>query len=203
MAYSYAGKIAILEYARDHGTIAASKHFGVAPSTIVRWNRKYKIYETQVMRTFSVEQKIEALQYANIHGLTNAMNHYNIDTATLQNWNKKLKIYQKHGSRHSNTINKLPLRISDAEKRAILEYARDHGATAAARAFNIAASTIRLWNQELNVYAPRKHRKFTDEQKSEIIAVAEQFGIPHTAREFNLVGSQIQDWINNKNQRKL
>lgn len=201
MAYSYAEKIAILEYARDHGTIAAARHFGIPSSTVVRWNRKYKIYETQVMRAFSVEQKIEILRYANEHGLTNAMNHYCVDTATLQNWNKKLKIYQKHGSRHSDTINKLPLRISDAEKRAVLEYARDHGPAAAARVFNIAASTIRLWNNEFKVYKTRCHRTFSDEQKSEIIAIAEQFGIPHAAREFGVTGSQISDWITKQNQK--
>ncbi len=201
MKYSYALKISILEYARDHGTIAAARHFGITSSTVVRWNRKYKIYETQVMCTFSVEQKIEMLRYANEHGLTNAMNHYCVDTATLQNWNKKLKIYQKHGSRHSDTINKLSLRISDAEKRAILEYARDHGPTAAAREFNIAASTIRLWNNVFKVYKTRCHRTFSDEQKSEIIAMAEQFGIPHAAREFGVAGSQISDWIAKQNQK--
>ena len=90
MAYTYAEKCAILEYARDNGTIAAARHFGVSSSTVIRWNRKYQIYETQTMRVFSVEQKIAILEYANAHGLTNAMNHYDIDTATLQKWNEKL-----------------------------------------------------------------------------------------------------------------
>lgn len=201
--YSEALKISILQYARDYGTIAAARHFGVQSSNIVRWNRKYKIYETQTMRTFSVAQKIEMLQYANEHGLTNAMNHYKVDTATLQKWNKKLQIYQPHIPRHNKTSNKLPVRVSDADKRAILEYARDHGPTVAARTFNIAMSTIRLWNDKLNVYKPRKHRTFTDEQKSKIIAYANTHGIAAAAREFQLIGSQIRDWIDDQNQNKL
>ena len=93
MAYSYAEKIAILEFARNHGTIAAAEHFGVASSTVVRWNKKYQIYDTLIMRTFSIDQKIEMLQYANEHGLSNAMNHYEVDVATLQSWNKKLSLW--------------------------------------------------------------------------------------------------------------
>ena len=202
-SYTYAEKMVILEYARDYGTIAAARHFGVQSSNIVRWNRKYKIYETQTMRTFSVAQKIEMLQYANEHGLTNAMNHYNVDTATLQNWNKKLQIYKQNGPRHNNTTNKLPVRISDAEKLTVLEYARDHGPSAASRVYGIATSTIRLWNNEFNVYKPRKHRTFSDKQKSEIIEYADEHGIAAAAHKFNLIGSQIQDWIDNQNQNKL
>ncbi len=201
--YSETLKIDILKYARDYGTIAAARYFGVQSSTIVRWNRKYKIYETQTMRIFSVEQKIEILNYANDHGLINAMNHYNVDTATLQKWNKKLKIYRSHGTRHSNTSNKLDTRESTELKIRVLEYARDYGPSAAARTFNVAASTIRLWNNKFKIYQTRKHRTFSDEQKTEIIAYADTHGIANAARKFNLIGSQIQDWINAQPQNKL
>lgn len=198
MAYSYEEIISILKYARDNGTIAAAQHFGVASSTVVRWNNKYKIYETQVMRTFSVEQKIEMLQYANQHGLTNAMNHYSIDVATLQSWNKKLHVYKQHGQKRATTTNKLPERKSEEFKRLVLECARDNGPSKAARMYNVAASTIRLWNKELNVYPTRAHRTFTPEQRAEIIAYANEHGIATAAHKFNVVGFQIQNWIDDQ-----
>ena len=201
MAYTYAEKIAILEFARDNGTIAAAQHFGIASSTVVRWNRKYQIYETQTMRVFSVEQKIAILEYANAHGLTNAMNHYDIDTATLQKWNEKLHIYNQHGPKRTNTINKLPVRVSETEKIAVLKYAREFGPSAAAREYNIAASTIRLWNNTYRIYETRKHRTFSPEQKREIIDCANTDGIATATRKYNVIGSQIQDWINNTNQK--
>lgn len=201
MAYTYAEKIAILEYARDNGTIAAAQHFGIASSTVVRWNRKYQIYETQIMRTFSVEQKIAILQYANTHGLTNAMNHYAIDVATLQKWNEKLHIYQKNSSRRVGTTNKLPNRETAEYKISVLEYARDFGPSAASREYGVAPSTIRLWNNEYHVYTPRKHRTFSPEQRAAIIAVASKDGIAHAARQFNVTSCQIQDWITKENQK--
>lgn len=201
MAYSLAEKISILEYARDNGTIAAANHFGVASSTVVRWNRKYQIYETQTMRNFSVPQKIQILQYANDYGLINAASHYDIDAATLQRWNRELGVYTQHLSRHNDTVNKLPVRVSESEKIMILEYARDFGPSAAARTYNIAASTIRLWNNALNIYQTRQHRTFSPEQKCEIIAWANDFGIASAARQFSIPGFQIQDWINRQKQK--
>lgn len=200
MKYSYAEKMAILEYARDNGTIAAARHFGVASSTIVRWNHKYQIYETQTMRVFSVEQKIAMLQYANEHGLTNAMNHYDIDTATLQKWNETLKVYKKNNPIHTNTTNKLFVRVPGDFKIRVLEYARDNGPSAAARTYNIAASTIRLWNKEFNIYPTRTHRAFSSEQRAEIITYANEHSIASAAHEFNVAGFQIQDWINKQKQ---
>ena len=201
--YSEELKIAILEYARDCGTIAAAKHFAVASSTVVRWNHKYKIYEMQTMRVFSVDQKKEILQYANEHGLINAMNHYDIDTATLQQWNKTLKVYKNNNGRHSNTTNKLSMRVSDGFKIYVLEYARDHGPSMAAQTFNIAPSTIRLWNKELKVYSTRKHRKFSSEQKEQIIEYATKNSIAAAANQFNVAGCQIKGWIDTQNKRKL
>lgn len=201
MAYSYAEKIAILEFARNRGTIAAAEHFGVSSSTVVRWNKKYQIYETLIMRTFSIDQKIEMLQYANEHGLSNAMNHYDVDVATLQAWNKKLNVYKRCGTKRFSTTNKLSVRGSLATKMRVLEYARDHGPAAAARVFNIAASTIRFWNQELNVYPTRKYRVFSAELQSEIIAYANQHGIADAARHFKVRVFQIQDWITKQNQK--
>ena len=201
MKYSYAEKMAILEYARDNGTIATARHFGVASSTIVRWNHRYEIYETQTMRVFSVEQKIEMLQYANEHGLTNAMNHYDIDTATLQKWNETLKIYKNNNTRHTNTTNKLPVRVSDEFKIRVLVYARDNGATAASRTYDIAQSTIRHWNNKFRIYITRTHRTFSPAQKNEIIAYASMHSIADAARCFDVAGSQIQDWMNKQNQK--
>jgi transposase-like protein len=153
------------------------------------------------MRMFSVEQKIEMLQYANNHGLTNAMNHYNIDTATLQKWNETLKVYKKNDVIHTNTTNKLPVRISDEFKIRVLEYARDNGPSAAARTYNIAPSTIRLWNKEFNIYPTRTHRTFPPEQRAKIIAYANMYSIADAAREFKVAGFQIQDWINKQAQK--
>lgn len=201
MKYSYAEKMAILEYARDNGTIAAARHFGVASSTVVRWNHKYEVYETQTMRVFSVEQKIEMLQYANEHGLTNAMNHYDIDTATLQKWNETLKVYKNNNTRHTNTSNKLPMRVSDTFKIRVLEYARDNGAAAASRAYVIAPSTIQHWNSKFRIYITRTHRTFSRAQKNEIIAYATKHSIADAARCFNVAGYQIQDWINKQPQK--
>lgn len=195
MTYTFEEKMKILEYARDMGPIAAARHFGVTSSTIIRWNHKYQIYETQQMRTFSVQEKIDILRYANEHGLTNAMNHYDIDTATLQNWNKTLKIYNQHGPRHNDTSNKLSVRESPEYKIAVLEYARDNGPSAAARKYNIAPSTIRLWNNQYHIYRPRKHRTFSPEQKQEIINAAQSQGIAHAANKYGVAGFQIQDWI--------
>lgn len=201
MAYSYAEKIAILEFARNRGTIAAAEHFGVASSTVVRWNKKYQIYDTLIMRTFSIDQKIEMLQYANEHGLSNAMNHYDVDVATLQAWNKKLNVYKRRGTKRFSTTNKLPVRGSLATKMRVLEYARDNGPSAASRTYNIAISTIRFWNQELNVYPTRKYRAFSAELQSEIIAYANQHGIADAARHFKVRVFQIQDWITKQNQK--
>lgn len=201
MAYSYEEKIAILEFARDNGTIAAAEYFGVSSSTVVRWNKKYQIYETLIMRTFSIDQKIEMLQYANEHGLSNAMLHYNVDVATLQAWNKKLNVYKQRGPKRISTANKLDVRGSLADKIRVLEYARDNGPSAASRTYRIATSTIRFWNKELNVYPTRTHRTFPPEQRAKIIAYANQHSIADAAREFKVAGFQIQDWINKQNQK--
>ena len=116
-------------------------------------------------------------------------------------YRRRQYLYHQHGPKRTNTINKLPVRVSETEKIAVLKYAHEFGPSAAAREYNIAASTIRLWNNTYRIYETRKHRTFSPEQKREIIDCANTDGIATAARKYNVIGSQIQDWINNTNQK--
>lgn len=194
MAYTYAEKISILEYARDNGVIAAARHFDMQSSNIIRWNKKYKIYQTQEMRTFTDDQKIEILQYAQKHGLTNAMRQYNVDIATMMVWNRTRKIYTKTGRKKNAEYKQMTPETTIEFKIMVLTYVKDHGASDASRKFNIPHSTLRLWNEQLHIYKPRTLRKFTDAQKAEIVQYADMYGVTRAEKEFNVRSNQIYDW---------
>lgn len=198
MRYSYAEKMAILEYARDNGMLKAARDFSVSSSTIVRWNRKYKIYETVEMRDFSIELRTEILQYAQKYGLTNAMRKYSIAIHTMQQWNKTLNIYKQTGRKKGVPQKQQTKRATEEYKRHVLEYAAQHGPTAACEHFDVPESTLRNWNKKLNVYQTRPLRQFTDEEKAQIITFAEMYGKAAAEREFHVTSWQILTWIQHK-----
>lgn len=156
----------ILNWARANGVVSAARRFGVETSTILRWNRKYKIYSPRPQRTFSLEQKIEILNYAQKYSLTHAMQKYNLEIGTMQNWNKTLHIYTTSGRKEKTIYLKHNPCTSDAHKMRVLQYAKIYGPSAASREYGVPKSTIHLWNNRYNVYKTRAFHKFTDEKKA-------------------------------------
>ena len=163
-----------------------------------RWNDEHKICPIQQMRIFTEEQKCEILTYANEHGLTGAKREYNVDISTQLTWNRTRNIYKPTGRREDATHTKQYKRISDAEKKEILYFARDYGVTKASQKYNTPTSTIQLWNGTYKIYNQRKHRTFTPEQKDNIIQYANDTSIAEAAKKFRLYGHQIQRWIDDK-----
>ena len=196
MAYSHTEKITILNYAKEYGTIAAARQFGVSSCTVVRWNRRYKIYETQEMRSFSLTQKMEILGYAEQHGMTAAKQEYNVDFAVMRQWNKKLKIYNQCGRKQNVQYKNKYEHGSMAYKVAVLRYAKEHGPSAAIRFFDVSMSALQDWNRKLKIYPTRTKRKFSDEQKAEIVSYAEQYGSENAARKYTVSCFQINNWRN-------
>lgn len=194
MAYTLYEKMEILTWAKEHGTIDAARKFGVASSTVVRWNREYHVYEIQEMHLCTEEKKIEILTYANNNGLTNAKNHYHISVYAMQQWNKQLKIYSHTGRKETVGTKTRYSRESVKFKITVLQYAKEHGPIAASRHFDVAESTIAVWNKKYKVYQKRRLRTFSDAQKQEILNYADKNGIPAAAREFDLAGHQIAQW---------
>lgn len=194
MTYTEEYKIIVLNWAKEHGTIGAARHFDLQSSTIIRWNKKYRIYEIRPMRKFSEKQRIEILNFAEERGLTNAMRFYNVDVATIQEWNETRKIYT--GKKTEPQEKKKYIEKSESEILEILNFAKTRGPVAAARKYNVPDSTIRNWNAKYKVYETRKKRNYSDETKSRIVCFALQKTVAEAAKEFNLSNHQIRKWIN-------
>lgn len=201
MAYSYVEKMTILNWARANGAVSAARRFGVETSTILRWNREYKVYSPRPQRTFSLEQKIEILNYAQKYSLTHAMQKYNLEIGTMQNWNKTLHIYTSNGRKEKTIYSKHNPRTSDAHKMRVLQYAKIYGPSAASREYGVPKSTIHLWNNRYNVYKTRAFRKFTDEKKQEIIKFAQRGTLSVAARKYQVSIYQIQEWAKAQKQK--
>lgn len=203
MAYTDEQKIAILNYAKDWGTIAATERFNVASSTIVRWNHKLHVYEAQEMRSFSDQEKQEMLTYAEQNGLSNAAHHYNVALYLLQKWNRVFKIYNPCGRKENVEYEPMRPDTDDEYKLSVLKYARAYGVAAASKQYGVAESTIRLWNGRLQVFKSRVARKFTPDQRAEIIALAESTDdYPAIARQFNITTDLIRRWQAKQNSYK-
>lgn len=202
MAYTLTEKMNILSWARDHGTIDAARKFCVQPCTIIRWNKQYKVYQFQKIRTFSPEKKKEILEYANKFSLTHACKKYDVDYYTLQQWNRKMKIYVQQGRRNNLEPHEKQPRKTDEFKIMVLKCAKQHGTTYASKKYGVAASTVRMWNDKFHIYTPRTNRFFTPQNKQSIIEYAMQSGIAEAARKFNVTGWQIQTWIDKSQQNQ-
>ena len=203
MAYTHEQKIAILNYAKKWGTIAAAEHFGVASSTVVRWNHKLHIYEPQDMREFSDDEKIEMLTYAEQHGLSNAARHYNVALYLLQKWNKQFHRYNQCGRKENVEYEPMRPDTDDEYKLSVLKYAGAHSVAEASKKYGVAESTIRLWNGKLQVFKSRTARKFTPEQRAEIVALAESTDdYPAIARQFDITTDLIRRWQAKQNSHK-
>lgn len=199
MAHTKEFQITALNYAKEIGSIPqAAQYFGVDTRTMYRWNDEHKICPINKIRTFTEDQKCEILSYANKYGLTGAMREFNVDIATQLTWNKTRNIYEPTGRREDATHVKQYERISEAEKKEILCFARDYGVTKASQKYNKPTSTIQLWNGIYKIYKQRKHRVFTPEQKENIIQYANDTSIAEAAKKFRLYGHQIQRWIDDK-----
>ncbi len=194
MAYTIYEKIEILSWAKDFGTIEAAKKFGIASSTVVRWNRKYKVYETQKMSILPTEKKIEILTFARDNGITNAMHKYDVSLSAMHKWNRTLKIYSNSGRFETQGTKKRYCRETLKLKLEVLLYAKEHGPVAASRKYDIAQSTIAHWNKKYKVYQTRQPRTFSDLQKKEILDWAMTNGFASAAHEFAVTSDQIKQW---------
>ncbi len=202
MAYTLTEKMNILNWARDHGTIDAARKFCVQASTVIRWNRQYKVYQIQKNRTFSINQKVEILEYANQFGMTQAKKKYDVDYYTMRHWNETLKIYVQQGRRKTPKTHEKQPRKTDEFKIMVLKCAKRYGTTFASKKYGVATSTVRMWNDQFHIYTPRKNRFFTQHHKQSIIEYAMQSGIAQAARKFNVSNSQIKTWINKSKQNQ-
>ena len=160
MKYTKEYKIAVLNWAKENGTTIAARHFKLQSSTIIRWNKKYYIYQIQPMRSFTEEQKAEILTHAENYGLTNAMRFYNVDTATIQDWNKTRGIYT--GKKDKAQDKKKREVVSEEKILEILNFAKTNGASAAIKKYNVPQSTLQNWNKKYNVYETRQATKYSD-----------------------------------------
>ena len=202
MTYTLTEKMNILKYARQYGPIAASRHFNVPSCSIIRWNRKYKVYETQKMRTFSVAEKTEILQFAETNGLTAAMHKYNIDMSTMRVWNETLKIYNQCGRKTNASYKTKYCRETDEYKINVLNFARQFGPSAAFKKFRISSATLSEWNKKFKIYKTRIKRVFTPNKKREIIQFADEHGPEAASRQFCVRCNQIQQWRDDINHKK-
>ena len=193
MKYTEEYKIAVLNWAKENGTTIAARHFKLQSSTIIRWNKKYNIYQMQPMRSFTEEQKVEILMYAETCGLTNAMRLYKVDTATIQDWNKTRAIYT--GKKDKAQNKKKRKIVSEDKILEILNFAKTNGASAAIQKYNVPQSTLQNWNKKYKVYETRQATKYSDETKQMITDFAQRYSIAEAARKFALPGHLIKKWL--------
>lgn len=199
MAYSFETIMAILEHAKENGPVAAATMYGVAASTVIRWNKKYNIYETQEMRFFSVAEKIKILEHAQEHGLMATKKEFDVAIATMNNWNKEFNIYVKG---IKDRIKKPKTEHKRQSKEFIIEvlnYAKEHGASDAVDKYNVPHSTLNMWNKKYNVYKTRQARVFTDAQKQNIVEYAQTHSPAEAAKVFKVTSYQIKQWADNIN----
>lgn len=193
----------VLEYARDYGTTVAARHFQLQSSTIMRWNNKYSVYQTRIMRRFSDKQKIEILKYASEQGLSSAMREYGVDVAVIQKWNKKLNIYQQTGQRKNATHKKQLERASEDFILEVLHFVKKYGVSKAVREYGVPDSTIRAWNKKYQIYTPRLARKFSDAQKRLMVKYAAMHTVAQAAKQYDVTGDQIKDWVQKFSEKEL
>ena len=194
MAYSKAYKLMILNWAKEHGTTIAARHFRLPSSTIVRWNREYGVYAMQKMRQYTQEEKIEILTYAQKYGLSSAMYTYRVNLATMRSWNSTLKIYTGYRKRDVRGPGKEYSRESEEFKKMVLEYVKRHGPSSAVRKYNVPLSTISLWNSVYKIYTVRPRRVFSQQFKQKVIDYSHENSIAAAAKQFSIPGFVIKSW---------
>lgn len=179
--YSKERKIEILTYARDHGVIAAKRHFKVPYSTIRQWNLTFNIYTPQT-HGYPIEKQREILRYVARHNsIRAAMERFGVSRGTIENWNQELNIY------------KSPQRkFTDEQKLEILYYARDNGVFKAADKYEISNKTICDWNKKFQVYQEQK--EYSPDERKNILMFARDNGVTATEREFNVPNFTLMRW---------
>lgn len=178
--YSQERKIEILTYARDHGVVAAARHFGVPNATIARWNNTLKIYNPQT-REYPMEKRYEVLNYVVQNSIEAATKQFGVSRGIIERWNKELNVY------------KSPQRkFTREQKLEILYYARDFGGAAAADKYDVSSSQITEWNNQFHVYQTQK--EYTVDEIKKILMFAAANGITAAEREFDVPATTIYRW---------
>lgn len=95
----------------------------------------------------------------------------------------------------------MPSQYSDQRRREILSEVKHSTVRAVAKKYGLHPNTLMLWNNELNVYAPKVER-FTDAQRDIVLAHAARYGIGDAADTFDLDNGTIIGWNNQANKYK-
>lgn len=191
MAYPEQYKLEILYYAKEHGTVKAAEVHGITPQSIILWNKKYKVYHIQKKQAYSIKQKIEILEYAKCHTNQETENKFGVAPNIFRKWNEELKIYEPKKASYRPRQK----RFSIADKRKILEHAKKHGITKAAKAYNVATKMIAQWNDVYHVYQPRQMRTFTEDFKREVVEHAQYHPVAVTAIKYNVPITSVRNWM--------
>ena len=191
MAFSTAEKLEILNYAKEHGVMDASKKYKVHSGTIKYWNDEYNIYTPRVRREFSDEEKINILKQVLTDGVTKTAYKFNLSPIVLARWNAEFQVYPTGTA----IAHAKPEGYSEEQKLEILQYTKAHGISRAARRYNVSQSLIQIWNMAYQYYKTRPYTKRTPEQKAKILAYAAQYSIPQAAKKYNLADGTIRGWL--------
>ncbi len=173
-------KIEILTYARDHGVVAASRHFGVSRNALGLWNRRLKIYTPQTAE-YTPGQRAKILAFVRDNGVRATTKKFGVSAAIIKLWNQDAHVYAP----------KVPS-FTSAQKMAILEYTRDFGPMAAANQFGVNPSTIIRWNKKYHVYSPL--REYGHDDIVAILMHARDHGVADASRHFNVPQYTIGRW---------
>lgn len=191
MAYSKEKILEILNYAKEHGVMNASKKYKVHNGTIKYWNDEYNIYTPRVRHSFSDAEKKKILTQVLTDGVVRTAYKHNLSPVILARWNNEFKIY----ATGKPVVHDGMRRFTDSEKREILQYAKDKGISRAARKYQVSQSLIQVWNAAYNYYESRTYTKRTPEQKAEILSYAAEHSVPKAAKKYNLADGTIRGWL--------
>ena len=197
MAYSEEKILEILNYAKEHGVMSASKRYKVHSGTIKYWNDEYNIYTPRVRREFSTQEKINILTHVLKDGVIKTAYKFDISPVILARWNADLKIYPTG----TTVAHDKPEGYSEEKKLEILQYTKEHGISNAARHYKVSQSLIQVWNAAYKYYETRPYTKRTPEEKAKILAYAAEHSIPQAAKEYGLADGTIRGWIKQQHKR--
>ena len=141
---------------------------------------------------YKYEDRIKILEYVRDVGLIAAVRHFRVSTSTIAKWNQMYNIYSVQTKRT----------FTDKQKRAILDFAFQHGLTNAMHHYDVSMTLIRNWATEFGKTTRFGHHiqcKYSAGHKSEsykitVLEYAKIHGPCAASRDFNVPRTTLVAW---------
>jgi transposase-like protein len=133
-SYTPAIKKKVIQYCKTHSLREAAEKFDMPISTVGNW----VLYETKNQTThrkrYTAEEKARIVAFSEKNSLALTVQKFNVSHGAIIAWRKKGQVHGRSGNR-----------MSAAEKRETMDYAKIHGIPATAKKFEANERTIRDW----------------------------------------------------------